>query len=211
MFTGLIEDIGKVLAIKRVEQGLQVSMQTALDLKAIKIGDSISCNGACLTVIKKDAKSFVVDLSHETVTRTTWKDIKVGEQINLEQALRLGDRLGGHIVSGHLDGIGKISRITKRGQATDITLLCDNSLLKYIVEKGSITIDGISLTVNIVDNQGFGVTLIPHTKTLTTLLSKRVGASINLECDIIGKYVEKLVLKDGKINRSYLAEHGFLK
>jgi len=211
MFTGLIEDVGTLISSERDSHGMKLKIQTSFNTAEIQIGDSIACDGACLTVVSKDEKTFTVELSHETVKKTTWKDATNGRLMNLERALRLGDRLGGHIVSGHVDGIGNIAKNAKIGQAIDIRINCGKDILRYIVEKGSIAIDGISLTVNAVDNEGFSITLIPHSQGKTTLIDKRVGQSVNLECDILGKYVEKLISKDGKIDRSFLAERGFLK
>lgn len=211
MFTGLIEDIGEVKSSSRDAQGIRLQIGTAFETDRIGLGDSICCDGACLTVVATDASSFTVELSHETVSVTTFKDVRPGRRLNLERALKLGDRLGGHIVSGHIDGTGRLVRIETHGRARDLTFHCGPDLLRYIVDKGSITIDGISLTVNRVDNQGFRLTLIPHTLGETTLADKRVGQEVNLECDILGKYVEKLISKDGKIDREFLAERGFLK
>lgn len=211
MFTGLIEDVGTLLSAERDAHGMKLKVKTEFDTSEIQLGDSIACDGACLTVIAKDNQTFTVELSHETVNKTTWKDATNGRLMNLERALRLGDRLGGHIVSGHVDGIGRIQKKQKIGQAVDIRINCEKDILRYIVEKGSIAIDGISLTVNSVDYEGFSITLIPHSQGKTTLIDKRVGQMVNLECDILGKYIEKLISKDGKIDRSFLAERGFLK
>ncbi len=212
MFTGLIEDMGRVRNIVRQSAGLAVEIACdALPVEELRLGDSVACNGTCLTVVAKAAKGFTVELSTETVARSTWKDAKPGWEVNLERALAVGGRLDGHIVSGHVDGVGTIRRLQKAGAALDVTIAAGPEVLRYVVEKGSIAVDGISLTVNRVDANGFGLMLIPHTREKTTLAGKREGATVNLECDILGKYVEKLLMKDGKIDRAFLARNGFLK
>ncbi len=211
MFTGLIENVGKLKGIERQTDGLVVEIATAIPTGELAIGDSVACDGACLTVVATTATTFKAELSHETVARTSWKTAAVGRPVNLERALKLGDRLGGHIVSGHIDAVGRVARCNPRGRALDIVIHCEHEILRYIVEKGSIAIDGISLTVNTVDTQGFQITLIPHSQGATTLADKRPGDVVNLEADVLGKYVEKLIMKDGKIDRTFLAEHGFLK
>jgi riboflavin synthase len=211
MFTGLIEDIGVVAAVQRKAEGMTVTLSTSIPTSEIKLGDSIACDGACLTVVGIGERQFTVELSYETVQRTTWKDVKNGHRANLERALRMGDRLGGHIVSGHVDGMGRLARLEKKGKATDIHIQCDSDITRLIVDKGSIAIDGISLTVNRVDTGSFMVTLIPHTQSETTLIDKRVGESVNLETDVLGKYIDKLIHPGGRLDRDYLAKHGFLK
>ncbi|RJO63274.1 MAG: riboflavin synthase [Myxococcales bacterium] len=211
MFTGLIEDVGEIRKIERLSEGLRVEIAATLALDDVKLGDSIACDGACLTVVALRPPAFAVELSHETVRRTTWQSAKVGQGVNLEKALRLSDRLGGHLVSGHVDGMGRVLRRTQRGPALDVVFGCGPEILRYVVEKGSIAVDGVSLTVNAVDANGFGVTLIPHTQGKTTLTDKREGATVNLETDVIAKYVEKLLHKDGALDRELLAKLGYLK
>ena len=211
MFTGLIEDIGTVSRLDGSAGGLTLRIETAMPLDGMKIGESICCDGACLTVVEKAEGRFGADLSFETLQRTTWQSARVGRRVNLERALRPGDRLDGHIVSGHVDGVGKLARRVERASALELFFKCGPELLRYVVPKGSIAVDGISLTVNEANRDGFSVVLVPHTRKRTTLGEKRAGAEVNLECDIIGKYVERLITKDGRIDRAFLAEHGFLK
>lgn len=216
MFTGLIEEIGTVKNISKGSKSAQITINADKVLEDIKLGDSISTNGVCLTVIKYDKNSFTIDVMPETINKSNLKFINIGSKVNLERALRLGDRLGGHLVSGHVDGTGLINNITEDDNATIVTIKAPNDVLKYVVQKGSIAIDGTSLTVVSVDKETFKVSIIPLTKDETTLLSKKVGEVVNLECDMIGKYVEKLLSFENKndrkssIDMNFLKENGFL-
>jgi riboflavin synthase len=216
MFTGLVEEIGKIQSVVSSTSSAKITIKCSKVLQEINLGDSISTNGVCLTVTEFSSTSFTVDVMAETIRRSNLKSLRSGDEINLERALRLQDRLGGHIVSGHIDGVGIISNYEKEDNAVWITITTSSEILKYIVQKGSITIDGVSLTVAYVDEKLFKVSIIPHTKEVTTLLNKKLGDEVNLECDIIGKYIEKLLLskeqapiKSG-IDFNFLSEHGFM-
>lgn len=211
MFTGIIEEIGKIKAIKKGSLSATLSIEASKVLEDTKLGDSISTNGVCLTVTELLKNGFSVDVMNETLNRTTIKELKMGSEVNLERAMRLGDRMGGHMVSGHIDDIGRIHSMTKQDFATLVYINAPKHILKYMIEQGSIAIDGISLTVVKIDDEGFSVSIIPYTKKDTTLLDKRVGDYVNLECDLIGKYVEKLLSnKDEKgITLESLKKYGF--
>ncbi len=193
MFTGLIETMGVIQSVKKSEKSLKFSIKVTGVLDDIRIGDSISTNGVCLTVSKLTGTSFEADVMAETIRRSNLGDLKIGSRVNLERALKADSRLGGHIVSGHIDGTGSIVSYEKEDNAFWITIKTTSDILKYIVEKGSVAIDGVSLTVAYVDSGVFKVSIIPHTAQETTLLTKAPGDMVNLECDIIGKYVEKLL------------------
>lgn len=195
MFTGIVEEIGTVLKVIEGECG-KIGIKCNKIIEDINIGDSIAVNGVCLTVTsfeKTTKKSFTADVMAETMRRTNLGMLSTGSKVNLERAMKANGRFGGHIVSGHIDGRGKIESFKAEKNAVWVTISADSSILKYIVEKGSIAIDGISLTVAYVDNNCFKVSLIPHTGEETTLLSKKVGDMVNLENDVISKYVEKLL------------------
>jgi riboflavin synthase len=215
MFTGLIEEIGKVLSIVKSEKSARITIAAHKILDNVRLGDSISTNGVCLTVTDLSKAHFAVDVMAETMRRSNLHQLTSGDKVNLERALRVGDRLGGHIVSGHIDGMGTIVDFEKEDNAIWVTVKAEKVILKYIVQKGSVTIDGISLTVAYVDDSFFKVSIIPHTRDETTLLRKKVGDAVNLECDVLGKYVEKLLLQaeqlpvDKGINMEFLVEHGF--
>ncbi|MCD8181169.1 MAG: riboflavin synthase [Firmicutes bacterium] len=212
MFTGLIEDVGTVKSILKSGSGYKIEIKT--DIPDIHIGDSVAVNGICLTAYSVSTAGFTADVMAETAHRTGIGGLKIGSPVNLERAMAANGRFGGHIVSGHIDGTGTISDKAPDGSATWVTIRADNDILKYIVEKGSIAVDGISLTVAYVDDKCFKVSIIPHTDGNTTLTHKSAGDSVNLECDIIGKYVEKLLSVkdtkgDSKITLEFLAENGF--
>lgn len=219
MFTGLIEEIGKIKATTKTEKSAKLTISAKKVLEDLKIGDSISTNGVCLTVTSFSANSFQVDVMAETVRRSNLHMLVAGDSVNLERAMQLGERLGGHMVSGHIDGIGEIIGYEEEENAVWVTILPKQELLRYIIEKGSIAIDGISLTVAHVDERDFKVSIIPHTKDSTTLLKKKLGAIVNLECDMVGKYIEKLMraerqttyygAEDGRIDMKMLKENGF--
>lgn len=216
MFTGIIEEIGKVVRIEKGNISSKLTIIGNVVLENTKIGDSIALNGVCLTVTSMTNGQYTVDVMAETLRRSSLGKLKPGNKVNLERAMAADGRFGGHIVSGHIDGTGVVSNFQREDNAVWVTISADSTLLRYIVEKGSIAIDGISLTVAYVDEACFKVSLIPHTAGHTTLLDKKVGDVVNLECDIIGKYVEKLITapsKDSKpksgITMGFLTEHGF--
>ncbi len=217
MFTGLVEEVG---TIKKIEYGTKSSRLTIEGNKVmedIQIGDSIAVNGVCLTASKLQAKTFTADVMAETMRRTALGDLVPGSKVNLERAMAANGRFGGHIVSGHIDGTGTISHLEREENAVWVTVQAEPKLLKYIVEKGSVALNGISLTVAYVDDVCFRVSIIPHTASETTLLTAKTGSQINIECDILGKYVEKLLRvpeeptdsKPSGISTEFLAEHGF--
>jgi len=215
MFTGLIEEIGRVDSIIKSTKSARITIKAGKVLEDVKLGDSICTNGVCLTVTYFDSEKFTVDAMAETMRRSNLGSLSKGDEVNLERALRLSDRLGGHIVSGHIDGVGKIESYIREDNAVWITISTQPGLLKYIVQKGSITLDGVSLTVAYIDDEKFKVSIIPHTKDATTLLHKNVRTMVNLECDMIGKYIEKLIkyedepsVKKG-IDIDFLNRHGF--
>lgn len=215
MFTGIIEDRGKVVRVEYRGQEKRVTIGLPHHLTEVQVGDSINVNGVCLTVAANREKAVELDLSKETLQRTVLGELKEGDQVNLERALRLTDRLGGHIVTGHIDGIGVIAEKKKERDFFQLRIRIPESVSRYVVQKGSIAIDGISLTVNEYRGGEIQMTLIPYTIEKTTLMDKKVGDRVNLEADIVGKYVEKLFgqkdKKSGEVDRSFLKEHGFIK
>lgn len=213
MFTGLIEDTGRVAAFDRRGDAGSLRVETALPVTEVTIGDSVAVNGACLTVIAKSGKQLTFDVSPETIARTTFRSIRPGSHVNLERALRLGERLGGHIVTGHIDCCGRLMRSETRSGNHILEFALPPEHARFLVEKGSVAIDGISLTVNGVSAEGFLVNIIPHTFVGTTLSGMKQGDEVNIETDIIGKYVERLAQpwKGGKgLSVQTLAENGFL-
>lgn len=215
MFTGIVESMGRVRGIKRGAQSFQIEVQAETILDDVKLGDSISVNGVCLTVTSYDQQHFTADVMPETMDKTTLKHLKIGEYVNLERALRLGDRLGGHIVQGHIDALGIIKAKEKRDIAYIYTIKAPAEVLRYTVPKGSIAVDGVSLTVIDVWVDSFTVSLIPHSAEKTTLGFKNPGDYVNLESDILGRYIEKLLETGGdektsSLSVSFLAENGFL-
>lgn len=215
MFTGLIEEIGKVQSIIKGEKSARIIIKAEKVLQEVRLGDSISTNGVCLTVTEFTSNSFSVDVMAETMRRSNLHILSSGDEVNLERALKLGDRLGGHLVSGHIDGMGTITKYENEDNAVWVTIETSKEILKYIVQKGSITIDGISLTVAYVGETAFKVSIIPHTKDITTLLRKKVGEVVNLECDMVGKYIEKLLYSKeqvsikSSIDMNFLSKNGF--
>ena len=191
MFTGLVEDLGQVERIEATADGVRVTVRTQLTAE-IGDGDSVAVNGVCLTATAVDDGTFAADVMHETLRRSSLGALAAGSRVNLELAVRANARLGGHIVQGHVDGVGEVSALTADGFARIVTVAAPADLLRYVVEKGSITIDGVSLTVARVDGTGFDVSLIPETLERTTLGSSEPGTPVNLEVDIVAKYVEKL-------------------
>ncbi|MCX5845822.1 MAG: riboflavin synthase [Deltaproteobacteria bacterium] len=211
MFTGIIENAGAVKRITRKGEDALLVIDTSLNLDDIKVGDSIAVNGACLTVTQKTDRSFSADVSAETLARTNLKLLKSGDRVNLEKSLRMNSFLGGHLVLGHVDGLGKIQEKINKANSLQFGLEIDTELGRYIVEKGSVAVDGISLTVNRCEKNRFYVNIIPHTARNTTLEFKKVADLVNIETDIIGKYVEKFLNPGKGIDMNFLAEHGFLK
>ena len=217
MFTGIVEEIGEIKGIKNGEKSSKLIVKADKVLDKTKIGDSICTNGVCLTVTDINGDSFEADVMAETLRRSNLGKLSIGSKVNLERALSLETRLGGHIVSGHIDGIGEVISLVKEDNATWVSIKASKELLKYIVFKGSIAIDGLSLTVAYVDSEIFKVSIIPHTGDETILLKKKRGETVNLECDVIGKYVEKLLglaskeeSKKSSISEEFLRENGFL-
>ena len=216
MFTGIIEEVGVIKSIRMGAESAVITIEADKVMEDIHLGDSIALNGVCLTVTSFDSHTYCVDIMHESLKRTNLGMMKGGSRVNLERAMPADGRFGGHIVAGHVDGTGIVTSMEKDDNAVWIYVRTEPSVLKYIVEKGSITIDGISLTVAKVDAQSFAVSVIPHTGTHTTLLEKKPGDTVNLETDIIGKYVEKLLnFKDSEekpasnITMDFLRSQGF--
>ena len=217
MFTGIIEEKGKVEAINQGTKSCVLTIRAKHILDDVKIGDSVAVNGVCLTATTVGSDYFTADVMSETLRRSSLGSLKSGSEVNLERAMAMGGRFGGHIVSGHIDGTGTILSMTKEDNAVWVTIETTKPILNLIVEKGSIAIDGISLTVAAVDEKSFSVSLIPHTGKETTLLSKKPGDIVNLENDIVGKYIEKLMKKtestskkESGLTTSFLMENGFL-
>ena len=212
MFTGIIEEIGTVRRIEHGAKGARLTIQAKTVLEDTRIGDSIATNGVCLTVVSMTGDSFSADVMAESLRRSSLGTLQGGSPVNLERAMAANGRFGGHIVSGHIDGTGTIASQKREDNAVWVKIKTPAPLLRYIVEKGSIAIDGVSLTVAAVTDTDFSVSIIPHTGAQTILLDKKPGDPVNLECDVIGKYVEKLTAphKTGGISTNFLAENGFL-
>ena len=192
MFTGLVADLGRVAAVDATGDGVRVTVATALAGELAE-GDSIAVNGVCLTATRVDGEGFAADVMHETLDRSSLGAIEAGTQVNLELALRAADRLGGHIMQGHVDGLGAVTGVREDGFARVMTIAAPQSLLRYVVEKGSIAVDGVSLTVARIDERSFDVSLIPETLERTNLGAASGGRRVNLEVDVLAKYVEKLL------------------
>ena len=221
MFTGIIEGFGNIAAIRSSGQGNRLTVEAEFSLDQTKIGDSISVNGACLTAVKIEGRRFEIDASPETLKSTTFGKAKVGERVNLERAMRFSDRIDGHLVSGHIDGMGVIKQRETLGNAIIVRIDIDESLTRYLIAKGSVAVDGVSLTINSCDAKGFSISIIPHTAQLTTIGFKDQGDCVNVETDMIGKYVERFlsgVRQNGKdqtskrstIDQAYLIKTGFI-
>lgn len=200
MFTGLIEDVGEVYRWQMRKRSGTLTLSTRLPLDEMSLGASIAVNGACLTIVGKANGRFAVDVSPETLERTSLKKLRRGHLVNLERPLRLSDRLGGHLVTGHVDGVGVVKEIKKRGKFTFFLFQVPASIDPLLVPKGSVAVDGISLTVNECEKQRFSVAIIPYTLRHTNLLGRRVGDKVNIEADIIGKYVQRL-LASGRLTK----------
>jgi riboflavin synthase len=218
MFTGIIEGRGSIKRITRADKGMRLGIEAGFALEETRIGDSIAVNGACLTVVSKSGDAFEVDVAPETLSKTTLNNAGIGDFVNLERALRLSDRIDGHLVSGHVDGIGTIASRRSLANAIIITINVPEELGRYIIKKGSVALDGISLTVNQCDNASFEVSIIPHTAEITTIGKNKVGDQVNIETDIIGKYVERFTKhyagdkedKKSSVDRELLTRTGFL-
>ncbi len=211
MFTGIIEEMGTVKALRREAGAARLSLSAATVLDGTALGDSISVNGVCLTVVEKGKNEFSADVAVETLRVTNLGELKAGARVNLERALQLSARIGGHLVSGHVDAVGRLREKRDEGNGWCIFFDAPETVLRYVIKKGSIAIDGISLTVADVDRAGFSIAVIPHTARLTTLGFKAAGDSVNLESDIIGKYVERLFpgRAEGNISLELLKKNGF--
>ena len=211
MFTGLIEEVGTLRAVRRGAHSAVLSIGAETVLSGLKTGDSVAVNGVCLTVTAQDSGGFTADVMHETLNRSSLGALAPGSPVNLERAMAADSRFGGHIVSGHIDGTGSVLSQRREDNAVWVTIKTPAPLLRYIVEKGSIAIDGVSLTVAAVTGTDFSVSIIPHTGAQTILLGKKPGEPVNLECDVIGKYVEKMLTphKSSGITMDFLAQHGF--
>lgn len=216
MFTGIVEEIGIVERVKKGSSSAEIRIKAEKVLEGTEIGDSIAVNGVCLTVVRMDSHGFCADVMHETLNRSNLSRIGTGNPVNLERAMRADGRFGGHMVTGHVDGMGKIVLIRQDDNAVWYTFEAVPEVLRYVVEKGAITIDGISLTVANVSEKDFSVSTIPHTGAVTTLGRKRSGDTVNLEVDILGKYVEKLMHSEqpkavtgGGLTREFLLQAGF--
>ncbi|MCD6584234.1 MAG: riboflavin synthase [Desulfobacteraceae bacterium] len=220
MFTGIIEGLGKITGIRPAGEGKRLALNAEFPLEGSKIGDSIAVNGACLTAVMISKSRFEVDVSPETLDKTTLKNIRINERVNIERALRLSDRIDGHLVSGHIDGTARITHKTRQANAILIGFSVGQSLARYMIAKGSVAIDGISLTINGCDEQSFEVSIIPHTAETTTIGIKNVGDTVNIETDMIGKYVEKFLTNEkdpiknntGKkpVDMEFLLKTGFI-
>ncbi len=215
MFTGIIEAVGTVRNKQPKGGDLRVEIDSGgLDLSDVKLGDSIACNGVCLTVIDMSAQGFSADISNETLAHTRWQSIAIGQAINLEKALTPTTRLGGHLVSGHVDGLGEIKDRQDDGRSIRFSIAAGQALSRYIAHKGSITVDGVSLTVNAVTGDVFELNIVPHTAQETTLIHLRPGQLVHLEVDLIARYLERLLTgnqpaKADSLTTGFLAEHGF--
>lgn len=215
MFTGIVEELGVIKQIQRRGKAISLEIGADVILSDIKLGDSISVNGTCLTVTSFGTDSFTADVVPETMERTSLSQIQIGTRVNLERAMAADGRFGGHFVSGHIDGTGTIMKKQRFENAVIVEFEVGEHVLQYVVEKGSVAIDGISLTVMDVTSRGFSVSVIPHTLKETVLQFKAEGDLVNVECDMLGKYVQKFLQKqhrenENTLNRAFLAEHGFL-
>lgn len=218
MFTGIVEEMGAVKAVDQTLAGTRLRLLAKLILDDLPLGASVSVNGACLTVVDVDDQGFAVDVSPETLSVTTLGELATGDPVNLERAMKLSERIGGHLVSGHVDGVGEIASRRQDGNAVVLTIEAPPEIMRYCVPKGSMTVDGISMTINGVQDRSFSLAVIPHTAQSTTLGMKQAGARVNLESDLIGKYVERLLQERGQlpkkpapvIDKDYLQKKGLI-
>jgi riboflavin synthase len=215
MFTGIIEEVGRVEALKKRGTSAVLEVRAARVLQAMQLGDSIAVNGVCLTVRRQSPESFQAELSEETLNRSSLGNLKKGSLVNLERPLLATSRLGGHFVQGHVDGVGKVLAIRSDGDFAVWKFLLPSSIARYLVEKGSIAVDGISLTVAALTQGAFEVALIPHTLEHTNLRTRQIGDAVNLECDVLAKYVESMLKqregtpKNPRLTEQYLKDHGY--
>lgn len=210
MFTGIVEGLGKIKRLTMKGADAVLEIESGISLTDVNIGDSIAVNGACLTVTAKTEKTFIADVSAESLSKTTLQHLKSGEKVNLEKSLRVGGFVGGHFVLGHVDGTARILSRTQKSGSLILAVEMDEKLARYIVEKGSVAIDGVSLTVNKLEKGRFYVNMIPHTAAVTALEAKKEGDWVNIETDVLGKYVEKLLQTPRGIDKGFLEEHGYL-
>ena len=214
MFTGLVEGVGEIVGLTPQAEGLMIAVKTSFPAGELSLGESVAVAGACLTVVAINPPRARFEMSPETLAATTFPLKKVGDRINLERALKIGDRLGGHLVTGHVDGVGVVREVRPGPAHTQMKFEFPAALSRFVIEKGSIAVDGVSLTVNTCQGNMLTVNVIPHTARETTLASLKVGDRVNLETDIIGKYVARLLGKDGPqgegVTSELLARHGFL-
>ncbi len=217
MFSGIVEEMGAITVLGKTLAGTKLTILASTVMSDLKIGDSVSVNGTCLTVVSRSERDFSVEVSPETLSVTTLGLVNPGTPVNLERAMRLNERIGGHLVAGHVDGVGMIRSRHQDANAIVLAIDAPQQILRYCVGKGSITVDGISLTINDVSDNGFSVTIIPHTAKVTTLGLKQVNDRVNLESDLIGKYVERLLQERGQlpkptisIDKDYLQKRGLI-
>ncbi len=221
MFTGIIEDVGYIETLTPTGDDIRLRIRVnKLDMSDVALGDSIANNGVCLTVVDMNSSGFSADVSHETIKRSGFADYKAGSKVNLEKAMLPTSRFGGHIVSGHVDGVGEVVSVNPVGRYVEIWVQAPKDLARYLAEKGSITVDGVSLTVNAVEGPKFLITLIPHSLQETIIGGYKKGTKINLEVDVVARYLERLMLGDkaaetgqqkSDISMAFLAENGFLR
>ena len=217
MFTGIVEEMGAITVMNKSLSGAKLTILASTVMSDLKIGDSVSVNGICLTVVSRSERDFSVEVSPETLSVTTLGGFAVGMPVNLERAMRLNERIGGHLVAGHVDGVGRIRSRQQDANAIVLSIDAPQEILRYCVAKGSITVDGISLTINSISEQGFSVAIIPHTAKVTILGLKQVNDTVNLESDLIGKYVERLLQERSQlakptisIDTEYLQKRGLI-
>jgi riboflavin synthase len=212
LFTGLVEGLGEIAALAPMAEGRRLTVKTCFPAAELALGESVAVHGACLTVVAIAPPTASFEASPETLSRTTLGQLKLGDKVHLERALRLGDRLGGHLVTGHIDGLGVLKARRPGPASLQLTFELPTALSRYVIDKGSIAIDGVSLTVNEVSGASFTVNIIPHTANMTRLGDLRIGDRVNLETDIIGKYVARLLGREeaGGLSLELLARHGFV-
>ncbi len=213
MFTGLVEEVGRIAAVTRQGQGVRLGIEARILDEMMPLGASLAVDGVCLTVVSTRAGHVELEVGPETMQRSTLSTHAAGRHVNLERAMRLGDRMGGHLVQGHVDGVGRIVEASQRGESWDVRIAMPEALLRYVIEKGSVCVDGISLTVNMLEPDGFRVSLIPHSQGATTLAKRVPGDLVNIEVDLVGKYIERLLGPRGHtggLTLATLKENGYV-